>query len=66
MSLLAGIHRILLSSGLSLTARRVMRAMASTLGPLNPLIGASSPSRLIVLRGAMESALARQGRTVHA
>ena len=66
MSLLAGIFRILPSSAHSLTALRVMRAIASpTLGHLNSLMGASSPPRLI-MRGAMESALARQDRTVHA
>jgi aspartate aminotransferase-like enzyme len=71
MSLLPDADRILPGPGPSLTASRVMRAMAApTISHLDPgkiwrvgLMGASSSPRLIVLlRGALESALAKQGR----
>jgi aspartate aminotransferase-like enzyme len=64
MNLLPDVDRILLGPGPSLTAPRVMRAMAA---PTVSHLGASSSPRLIVLRaGALESALASQSRQLHA
>ena len=72
MSLLPNTDRILLGPGPSLTEPRVMRAMASpTLSHLDPVMVAlfddvrARLGRLFLL-GALESALAQQGRQVHA